>query len=384
MLTISDVDRDPRVDKVSRSLSSNGFEVVVLAPTDDGPEERDVAPGLRHVRVRREWLWRFFVVYQDEFRREGLRREYDFVHANDLTTLTVAWVLARVRGARLIYDAHELWTDNVQPVADGWVPMSEVTRIVATAWERFLLRSVDLIVTVSPSIAAELARRSGREPLLVPNYPSLALRDVAQRERSLREECGVSESQFLTLYMGGINPLRNIENVIRAHRHLPEHYVFAVRGPGIDVYGPDYEELARAEGVADRVRLLAPVAMDEVVVAAAGADCGIVMLRNICRNFYFFFPNKLFEYALAGVPVAASDFPDVRAFVRGERCGVTFDPESPASIADALRRLGEDRGEARSMGERGRASIVRERNWESAVEQLLSAYDRLAAAPTAA
>lgn len=383
MLTISDVDWDPRVSKVAQSLAASGYEVAVLAPATDGRRrEDDVAPGVRYIRIPREWLWRFFLLYQDEFRRAGLDREFDFVHANDLTTLTVAWVLARVRRVPLIYDAHELWTENVEPGGDGWAPMSAKTRFAARSWERFLLRSVDQTVSVSPSIVAELGRRSpdGRTPVLVPNYPSLRLLATQERRPTLREECGISEDAFLTLYMGGVNPLRNIESVIRAHRHLPERHVFAIRGPGVEAYSDDYKALARAEGVADRVVLLPPVGMDEVVVAAAGADCGVVMLRNICKNFYLFYPNKLFEYALAGMPVAVSDFPDVRGFVEEERCGVTFDPDSPESIADALRWLAEHPDEARAMGERGHEAIVRQHNWEAGVRELMAAYERVARA----
>jgi glycosyltransferase involved in cell wall biosynthesis len=114
--------------------------------------------------------------------------------------------------------------------------------------------------------------------------------------------------------------------------------------------------------------------MHEVVAAAADADCGVVMLRNICRNFYLFYPNKLFEYAAAGIPIAVSAFPDVSGFVQGERCGVTFDPESPESIAAALRSLSADREAARAMGRRGREAVLRHYNWESAMSSLVAAY----------
>ena len=379
MLTISAIDVDPRIAKVTRTLAEHGYTVDVLAPSVAEPWEREVAPGVRYIGVPRVWLWRFFVVYQDEFRRVGLRRQFDYVHANDLTSLTVAWVLARIRQVPLIYDAHELWTENVQPSREGWAPMSRTTRLLASAWERLLLRSVDVLTTVSPSIAAELDRRSPAKlhPLLLPNYPSLRLAEPVDGS-SWRSELGLADERVLTLYLGGVNPLRNIETVIRAHRHLPDEHVFVVRGPGIDAYEDEYRTLARAEGVDDRVLLLPPVGMDDVIAAANGADCGIVMLRNICKNFYFFFPNKLFEYALAGIPVAVSDFPDVRSFVVGEQCGVTFDPDSPQSIADALRWLGDHRDEARAMGARGRESVLRERNWETTAQGLVAAYAGLA------
>jgi glycosyltransferase involved in cell wall biosynthesis len=63
--------------------------------------------------------------------------------------------------------------------------------------------------------------------------------------------------------------------------------------------------------------------------------------------------------------------------VLAEQCGVTFDPDSPASIAAALQTLGDDPVRAREMGERGRRSVLERRNWESAVDVLLGAYDRM-------
>ena len=108
-----------------------------------------------------------------------------------------------------------------------------------------------------------------------------------------------------------------------------------------------------------------------------GPDCGIVMLRNICKNFYWFYPNKFFEYMLAGLPVAVSHFPDVTAHVEREKCGVVFDPDSPQSIADALRRLYEHPEEAQAMGRRGREGVLREYNWDKASETLLQAYRTL-------
>ena len=227
MLSISQIERDPRITKVARSLGQAGFEIDVMAPAaGDAVAEYATDPGVRHVRVPRTWNWRLFLVYQDEFRRAGLTRQFDYVHANDLTTLTVAWILARVRRVPLVYDAHELWTENVQPKGTEWVAMSRSTRFVARIWEQLLLRHVDLVATVSPSIADEFQRRdrSNGAPLLLPNYPSLTLRTTPGTP-TIRAACGLDDSNFVTLYLGGVNPLRNIEGVVRAHALLPESHV---------------------------------------------------------------------------------------------------------------------------------------------------------------
>ena len=68
---------------------------------------------------------------------------------------------------------------------------------------------------------------------------------------------------------------------------------------------------------------------------------------------------------------------DVSTFVAEERCGVTFDPDSPESIAGALASLGADPDAARAMGARGRATIVERLNWEAAAGELVTAYRTL-------
>jgi glycosyltransferase involved in cell wall biosynthesis len=379
MLTIGTIDHDPRVTKVAASLADGGFDVEVMSIAG-GPElvEETVRPGVRYVRVPLLHHWRLTLMYQEAFRLAALGRSFDYVHANDLTTLPIAWVLARSRGARLVYDAHELWTENVEYNGSEWVPMRKRTRRVASFLEGRMLRSVDLLVTVSPSIARDFDQRHllHSKPLLVPNFPSRSLLGIEANGFDLRRACKLDD-QFVTLYMGGINSLRNIESVISAHRHLPPEHVFVVMGPGIELYERSYRALAEQEGVRERVFFLRPVAMNEVVAAAAHADCGIVMLRNLCKNFYYFFPNKLFEYAAAGIPIAASAFPDTKAFIDAERCGVTFDPDDPRSIAAALRWLREHPDEAQEMGRRGRDAVLRDMNWETTAAGLLEAYHAL-------
>ena len=389
MLTISHIDIDPRINKVARTLVSGGYEVDILCYQNQENVaqivEEVVLPGIRYVRVPRESQWqgrnnRVSLWYQEELRRAGAQRVYDYVHANDLTTLLVGWILARTRGVPLIYDAHEMWSENVIFDNREWVPMPPRVRTIARYYEGFLVKYVDLLISVSPSICQEFQRRYKlrQPPSLLANYTELALaRNGPCTLPSIRDLCDLSPEHFITLYLGGVNPLRNIESVIQAHQYLPDKCVFVIRGPGVEYCQAQYQDLAKSLGVEQRIFYLPPVAMDEVILGAAGANCGIVMLRNICKNFYWFYPNKFFEYMLAGLPVAVSHFPDVTAHVEREKCGVIFDPESPQSIAEAIRWLYEHPQEAQEMGRRGREGVLREYNWEAASEGLLQAYQKL-------
>lgn len=383
MLTISNIDVDPRIKKVIGSLADVGYSIDLLCyrNSESGVLTDDVVmPNVHYIRIPHRKYWPFWMIYQEEFLGVGLKRKYDYVHANDLTALFCAWMLAMRRGTPLIYDAHEMWSENVQWNGSDWIPMKKRTRLLAFYFEKFFVKDVDVFTTVSDSIAEEYQKRYqlDSKPVLLPNYPSLSLlAGVKSEVPSIRELCELPADYFVTLYLGGVNPLRNIENVIRAHQYLPRECVFVIRGPGIEYFDREYYELAEELGLEDRIFCLPPVGMNDLLSGAKGADCGILMLRNICNNFYWFYPNKFFEYMLAELPVAVSNFPDVSAHVERERCGVTFDPDDPKSIAAALSFLQTHPKESRQMGRSGKRGVMEKYNWEKGVVNLLNEYAKL-------
>jgi glycosyltransferase involved in cell wall biosynthesis len=391
MLTISQIDVDPRINKAARTLVAAGYRTDILSlarhvtTSFTDPVDEPAYEGVTYVRVPRlECNQATFAMYQPEFVEAAARRQFDCVHANDLPTLLAAWVISRRHGVPLVYDAHEIWSENVYWDGREYREFSWKRRWALRLVEGFLLKNVDLFLSVSPSICTEYQRRHklAQPPLLLPNVPELAmLRQCDPQAPSIRELCGLGQEHFITLYLGGVNPARNIERVVEAHRYLPENYVFVIRGPGIDYYGPQYVAMAESMGMHNRVFYLPAVDKDQLLDGAVGADCGVVMLRNLCRNFYWFYPNKFFEYMLAKIPVAVSGFPDVAAHIERERCGVTFDPDDPQSIAAALKRLGSDRAEARAMGLRGFEGVQRQYHWEAASRALVDAYQRMVSSP---
>ena len=44
-----------------------------------------------------------------------------------------------------------------------------------------------------------------------------------------------------------------------------------------------------------------------------------MLIEPVCRSYELTLPNKLFEYAAAGLPMLSSDLPVIGALVRGER-----------------------------------------------------------------
>lgn len=268
-----------------------------------------------------------------------LRSPADAYHCHNIHPAPAVLAAARLRGARIVYDAHELYGE-VRPGARlGSRLAARLSRIV----ERAIVRMADEVITTNPSRAAVLARRYGLDEVrVVANVPA-AIESVEPLDP------GFPAGPIL-LYQGGIYAeARAFEQTICAMRELPG-VTLAILGFGRDRDRALIGEWARREGVQDRVILFDAVPFDQLVRIAAAATVGLVPLRNISLNSWFGDTNKLFEYLMAGLPVVGSDFPEVRRVLDegAPAVGEVFDPEDHASIAAAVRSvLDEDGYEAR-------------------------------------
>jgi glycosyltransferase involved in cell wall biosynthesis len=294
----------------------------------------------------------------------GLAAPADLYVANDLDTLPAAVALARRGEARLLYDSHELYVEHVGPAGK-----TRARRMLQRGAEERLIRRTDAVITVNQSIAEELERRYGiARPAVVMNVPSHERGTV--RPVDLRAEIDLPPERRIALYLGGVSPDRGIEQLVDAARRLGD-VALVLMGPVDAGYRRSLE--SRSDGSA---RFAAPVPAHEVVRFAAGADVGIVPYRNTCLNNYLSLPNKLFEYLAAGLPVVASDFPELRRVVVDHGVGETFDPEDAADIARAIRLVLDDPDRHRELRHRARQA-AEVYSWEGERPKLLSVVERL-------
>jgi glycosyltransferase involved in cell wall biosynthesis len=126
--------------------------------------------------------------------------------------------------------------------------------------------------------------------------------------------------------------------------------------------------------VTARVHRIPPVPLDQVIDFAASADVGVSPAIPNSLNDAYSLPNKLFQYMAAGVPVVASDFPQVREVVEGSGAGWCVDARDPDAIARALDEVIADPDAARERGRRGRQAVEERYNWGAAATALLQVY----------
>ena len=281
-----------------------------------------------------DWLvrWRFAILgWAEAAAREAPLA--DVYHGHDLTGLPAALRAAERNGGRVVYDSHEIFLESgTNARRPAWL------RARFARLERRWVARCDALVTVNESLAEELGRRyAPRRTVVVHNTPE-RWAAPAERPDLIRAATGIPADEPIALYHGGFS----------AHRGL-EELAAAILEPGLERVHAVYLGYGTMRGWLDReatepryggrLHVLDAVPPAELGPWVASADVGVMAIQASTLNHRLSTPNKLFECLAAGVPVVASDFPEMRRIVLGDPdgpLGEVCDPSSPADLARAI------------------------------------------------
>ncbi len=367
---VSDLTFDARVWKETRSLTAAGYRVKLIGckyelarikrSRQEGVDVVEIPLGSRAGSVslvgRALTLLRLWI--------EILRTNADAYHAHNIHVAPAAWAASRVRRARLVYDAHELYGES-----PGGGALARVSDVLARRVERFAVTRSDAVITTNSSRADRLRERYGIENVTVLANVPVRVDDVVPLDP------GYPPGVQIALYQGGIYARsRAFRELIAALAELELHLVIIGFGRESDL--KLVERWADEYSVSSKVHVLPPRSFDELVRTAAAASIGLVPVKGDNLNNHLGDTNKLFEYLMAGLPVAASDLPEIRRVVtQGDPpVGEIFDPDSPASIAGAVRRVLSDPTMYERRRREARRLALERFNWNIEERRLFDLY----------
>ncbi|GIV59411.1 glycosyltransferase family 4 protein [Rhodocaloribacter litoris] len=358
-----DVRRNSRALKQLRLLAGLGavVEVLCLGPEDE-TTRLDEGILLHTFRPPPGSGPRFFRHVHRRLRAAALARPAKIYHASDLYVLPALAVAARRHGGRLVYDARECYPHVAATAGRPWV------RAFWHLVEGHYVRRADAVFTVSPGIAAHMARTYGiPAPDVLYNAP--VTRPVCPAGQ-LRRLAGLPPSMPLLLHQGQLRPDRGCDRLLDALPDVPGiALVFLGDGP----HRPALQAHTERLGLSDRVRFLDPVPPDALLPLTADADVGVTLLEDTCLNHRLALPNKLFEYLMAGLPVLASDLPEIRRVVVPHDVGCVVDPTDRPALVATLRRMTAD-ADTRARWAANTRRVFETFSWEKTAQPLIERY----------
>jgi len=182
------------------------------------------------------------------------------------------------------------------------------------------------------------------------------LRDVAMRERL----SGGHPDDFIALYVGRIAKEKGVEYLREPLANLAGVRLAFVGG------GPEFEQI-RAYYAGTSTVFTGFLDGDELVAAFASADVLIFPSTNET------FGLVALEAMACGLPVIATLTGGLVDILEDGVNGLAYDPHTPQTLADRVRRLQQSPGLRAELSARALAH-ARSRNWRATMDQLIDYY----------
>ena len=370
----SPIQFESRIFKITRSLVRLGLVSRVtivgirhgdLPPNQALDQERCVyRPRLLCPRVSGSTFFQLCRVFELSLRvfLFAVRQRVDLVNCHMLFALPVCVLMKYLLGIQVIYDAHEIETEQ-----EGFRGFKK--RLLQFV-ERHLLRHVDMVVQAGRSYADWYKEHYDLPEIhVLKNVPLAANFKGVEPTDVFRKAFGISPEHMIFLYQGMLLEERGVPLLLQVFATVAErsqHVVFMG-------YGPLERRVQEAAAANPNIHFHPAVPPERLRNYTAGADVGFSLPLNTSLNNYLCNPNKTYEYLLCGVPMIVSPFPELLRFIAENEAGWAVEP-SVAALTGLLKRLNRTeicRVRERMLHTRGR------HGWEKEEETLERIYRHL-------
>jgi glycosyltransferase involved in cell wall biosynthesis len=302
----------------------------------------------------------------------AVRAGPDAVHCIEPDSWLIGMFLKCFYGAAFIVDFEEMYEERGRVLPR---PLRTTFKYLLQSCERIAFRYADAVIHVSENRKAAYAAMPVKRAIVVSHYASSKDFEV---QADLRPP--ELEGKLIALHAGALRDDYAGRELLFALKQASEsvsRLVGVVLG-GIAHHDSAYADLVQEMTQDGRLVLKPHLSFAQVVQHMKMSDIGLSLILPLDRNLQLAFPRKLFEYLAAGLPVIASEAPDIRDVVERCRCGLLVDARKPQQIADAIIKLAQNCALRKSMAENAAKAARTAYDWQAQAAKVSTLYRELA------
>ena len=361
----NDLSYDQRMQKICRSLSRAGYSVELVG------RKRDFSIPLApepYSQKRLQCTFNkgklFYIEYNIRLLVYLLFAQFDAACAIDLDTIAPVYITGKIKGAKLVYDAHEYFTE---------VPEVIRRRKVQKVWqkvEQTFVPHFDETYTVSEGLAELFEKKYHKHFNVIMNVP-YPQNNPAPASVSISGDERGAPPPFI-LYQGALNEGRGLEHLITAMQQIDCPLKLAGEGD----LSAQLRQQVQTLGLQQKITFLGYVPPAELKKITAQATIGINLVENTGLSYYYSLSNKFFDYIHASVPQVCIGFPEYQKLNNKYHVALLVKDCSTPQISEAIMRLLKDTG-LYAQFQKNCEVCSRELNWKVEEIKLLAIYERL-------
>lgn len=324
----NDLASDQRVLKVANSLYENGFDVLLVGIKLPNSPPIDLPFETKPMRLIFNKKALFYVEFNVRLFFLLIRSKSDIYLSSNTDTLLANYYAAKFTKTKLIFDAQEIFPQK---------PEFQHRKFAQKIWtkiESSIFPKLRNTYTVSQTISDYYRRLYRTRMNVVRNVPYF---------QKVTDEKGkfFIPNKKIIIYQGAISVGRGLEWAIEAMLYVNKDALLVIIGDG-DEKQKLVQKVVNMQ-LMTRVTFFGRKQPNELFRYTKGADIGLCLLDNLNVNSCCSMPDCIFDYLRAGVPVLATDCPEISDFVSVYNTGVLIDHYEPKFLAQTINNMLENR-----------------------------------------
>ncbi|MBC7885451.1 MAG: glycosyltransferase [Saprospiraceae bacterium] len=313
----NDLNQDQRMHRICTSMITFGYEVTLIGRQRPHSTKFLPFPFKQH---RLACYFQTGFLFYAEFNLRLffylLFRKVDIIYSVDLDTIAPCALINILRSKKLIFDAHEYFTET---------PELLHRLFVKKFWQligNIFVPTADLHITVNESLAIILANIYHRNFEIIYNVPALSSNDVPI----------IAKKPYI-LYQGVLNKGRGIKEMTEAMDYIEDIDLYII---GEGDLSDSLKNIVAKSNSRNKIHFLGWLLPDEIKKYTLGATLGLNLLDGRSQSYYYSLANKFFDYMHAEVPSVNMNFPEYSKIIKKFNVGMMIRIMDKKEIASSI------------------------------------------------
>lgn len=323
ILFLGDFFRDGRCINMADSIIDAGKDIVIIDSGNGAGTYRN--KKIYHIPLSASGIYKYLKFYRQC--NKILKSVYPIcIIAGDLYSLPSA---ASQSPMKLIYDSREIYTQL------AGLKEKPIKQLFWRFIERIFINKASMVVVTADSDSEVLKSIYGEIPCItLKNFPSKKNLPISPID--LYSKFNIPKSMPIFLYQGGLLKGRGINLMIETLTHFKKaHAVIIGSGP----FRNEAEQFSKKMGVYRRVYFIESVSYKTLLNYTSSATIGFSLIEPLSKSYEQALPNKIFEYALSGVPTLATNFPELKNTIEKYNLGITCSIKKMEDIYNGINTI---------------------------------------------